>query len=173
MMLQFFQSPGTSPECHNFSNTSANSLRMLECITSGLIDLWMFRFLSHKYDISLRGWGITSLTSPTKPNEWGLCGKHLSKTDTKNLLSTSNFPISPPYWSYNFEELCRVYELCRHSWTTKVSLGARHAQAEKAGLLIQFFRQYNTNKSVRIIIKSLRLGKTLKIESNRNLTILP
>ncbi|KAK4825808.1 hypothetical protein QYF61_002413 [Mycteria americana] len=46
-------SPGTSPDCHDFSNimesglatTSANSFRTLGCISSGPIDLCMFRLL--------------------------------------------------------------------------------------------------------------------------------
>jgi len=52
-MFPFFQSPGTSPDCHNLSNivesdmamTSGNSLRTLGSILSGPIDLCMFRFL--------------------------------------------------------------------------------------------------------------------------------
>ena len=52
-VLPFFQSPGTSPECRDFSNimeggletTSATSLRTLGCISSGPMDWCMFRFL--------------------------------------------------------------------------------------------------------------------------------
>lgn len=48
-----FQAPGTSPDCHDFSNTieselvspSTNSVKTVEGISSGHIDLWMFRFL--------------------------------------------------------------------------------------------------------------------------------
>ena len=46
-IFPFFQSPGSSPDCHDFSHimesglptTSANSLRMLGCIFSGPVDL--------------------------------------------------------------------------------------------------------------------------------------
>jgi len=49
----FFQSPGTLPDCHEFSNIiesglaikSDNSLRTVGYISSGPIDLWIFRFL--------------------------------------------------------------------------------------------------------------------------------
>jgi len=52
-MFPFFQSPGTSSDCYDFSNivksglasTSANSLRTLGCISSGPIGLGMFCFL--------------------------------------------------------------------------------------------------------------------------------
>jgi len=52
-IFPFFQSPGTSPDCHDFSDTmesslaiaSANSLRTLGCLSSGPIDLHMCRFL--------------------------------------------------------------------------------------------------------------------------------
>lgn len=54
VMLPFFQSLGTSSDCHYFLNTiksvlvtiSDNSLRTLGCIPSGFIDSRMFRFLS-------------------------------------------------------------------------------------------------------------------------------
>jgi len=46
-MFPFFQSPGTSPDCHDYSNimesslamTPVNSLRTLGCSSSGPIDL--------------------------------------------------------------------------------------------------------------------------------------
>jgi len=52
-MLPFFQLPGTSSDCHDFlsviekdmATKSANSLRTLGCISSGPIDLGIFRFL--------------------------------------------------------------------------------------------------------------------------------
>ena len=51
--IAFFQSPGTSTECHAFSNmiesdlvtVSDISFRTLGCISSELVDLWMFKFL--------------------------------------------------------------------------------------------------------------------------------
>jgi len=52
-IFPFLQSPGTSPDYHDFSNimgsvlatTSGSSLRTLGCISSGPIDFCMFRFL--------------------------------------------------------------------------------------------------------------------------------
>jgi len=51
-MFPYFQSPGTSPDCLDLSNmmervlamTSASTLRTLGCISSGPVDLCMFRF---------------------------------------------------------------------------------------------------------------------------------
>jgi len=52
-MFCFFQSLGVSPDCDYFSNmmdnglltTLAKSLRTLECISSGPLDLCIVRFL--------------------------------------------------------------------------------------------------------------------------------
>ena len=68
-MFPFFQSPGTSSDCHDFSSimesdlttTSVNYLRTLRYILQGPIDLCMFRFLRWS-------WTWSSLTVGDSPS---------------------------------------------------------------------------------------------------------
>jgi len=65
----FFQSPWTSSDCHDFSNVikngletkSANSLRILGCISLEPIHLWMFRFIRWSWTWYLLTAGATLL----------------------------------------------------------------------------------------------------------------
>ena len=73
-MFPFFQSLGTSPDCHDFSNimesglatTSASSLRTLGCIASGPMDFCTFRFCRRSRTwSSLTAGGILPSWSPS------------------------------------------------------------------------------------------------------------
>jgi len=93
--LPFFQSPGISPDCHNFSNiiesglvtTSPNSLQTLGCI----------RFLRWLWTCSSITAGGTLLlqSPPFNPPTEGVCEEQLPvKTETQKLLSTSASSLS-------------------------------------------------------------------------------
>jgi len=105
MVLPFFQSPGTSPDCHDFSNTIegglavmwANSLRTLGCISSGPTDLWMFGFLrwSQTWSLLTTGGALLPQSPSSKLIIWGLCDRQLlEKTKARKLLSDSAFSLS-------------------------------------------------------------------------------
>ena len=104
-MFPFFQSLGTSSDCHDFSNimesglatTSPSSLRTLGCISSGPMDFCTFGFCRRSRTwSSLTARGILPSWSPSCQSStregWG--ERLPVKTEAKKLLSTSAFSSS-------------------------------------------------------------------------------